>query len=473
MNNLPPSPPRLPIIGNLHQLGPIPHRSLKSLADKYGGVMLLQLGSKPTLVISSANTAEEIRKRDLDFADRIPLIVAGRLSYNFKDMALSPYGEYWRQLRFLCVSQLLSNKRVQSFRSIREAEIATMLGNIRESCVSCSVICISDMLATLNNNIVSLGTIGRRYSEEKKGSQFMALFHECSILCACVNIADFIPWLGWINHINGMESKVARLVKVVDQYLESILQEGLQRRKVVNTEQQGHQNLLDVLLNLQHENTSGSILDRDSIKAVILNMIVGGTDTTYALLDWALSELLKNPSAMTRLQNEVRQFSGFKSDGIITEDDLGKFPYLKAVIKETLRLHPPASILVRKSSQAVKFLGYDIEQGTQVYINTWAIGRDPQHWENADEFQPERFLNSNVDFKGQHAEFLPFGVGRRSCPGSAFGLVIAELALANLVCHFNFSLPNGKRSEELDMTDAYGLVTVRKNPLLLVASVPS
>ncbi|XP_027166505.1 uncharacterized protein LOC113766520 [Coffea eugenioides] len=202
------------------------------------------------------------------------------------------------------------------------------------------------------------------------------------------------------------------------------------------------------------------------------DMFVGGTDTTSSLLEWTISELLRNTNAMQKLHKEVRQFLGSKS--CIREDDLENLHYLKAVIKEALRLHPPVPLLLpRESSKAVKIMGYDIAAGTQVIINAWAIARDPKLWEAAEEFQPERFLNSSLDFKGQNFEYIPFGSGRRSCPGSAFSMVTAELALANLICNFDFQLAGGARPEDLDMTEAHGIVTPRKVPLLLVASLPN
>lgn len=476
--NLPPSPPKLPVIGNLHQLGSNPQRSLKSLAQKYGSPMLLHLGSKPVLVISSADAAKEAMKtHDLIFANRPKAEFVGRIIYNFKDMAFSSYGEYWRQLRSVCVLQLLSNKRVQSFRSIREEEVELMLETIRESCAASSIIHIDKILATLTNNIVSRVAIGKRYSEDEGGSKFKDLFEEHTKLMAVFNVRDYIPWLGWINNFNGLEARVRKVAKDFDEYLEKIVEEGqrsLEKRES-NTnggDENKQQNLLDVLLEIQRTNAMGFAIGRDSIKALIMDIFVGGTDTTSSLLEWAISELLRNKSAMQKLQKEVRQFLGLKSR--ITEDDLENLHYLKAVIKETLRLHPTVPLLIpHESSRAVKMMGYDIAAGTQVIINFWAIGRDPKSWKDAEEFQPERFLNSSVDFNGQHFEFIPFGAGRRSCPGTAFALVVAELALANLICYFDFALAGGARPEDLDMTETPAIVTPRKIPLLLVASLAS
>ncbi|KAL3512755.1 hypothetical protein ACH5RR_025472, partial [Cinchona calisaya] len=202
--NLPPSPPKLPIVGNLHQLGSMPQRSLQSLAKKYGSLMLLRLGSKQVLVVTSTDAAEEILEtHDLIFASRPKASFAGRHLYDFKDITFSPYGEYWRQVRGICVLHLLSNKRVQSFQSVREEEIALVLEKIRESCASSSAIRIDEVLATFTNNVVSRAAIGKRYSGEEGGAKIKEIFQEFTMLLGGFYVGDYIPWLAWINHING------------------------------------------------------------------------------------------------------------------------------------------------------------------------------------------------------------------------------------------------------------------------------
>lgn len=198
-------------------------------------------------------------------------------------------------------------------------------------------------------------------------------------------------------------------------------------------------------------------------------MFSGGTDTTSSSIEWAVSELIRHPHTMKRLQKEVSEVA--KGKPMITEDDIEDMPYLKAVLKETLRLHIPLPLLVpHEAMDDVKVMGYDLKKGTQVMINGWAIGRDPSIWEDAEEFKPERFLNNNVDFKGFHYELLPFGSGRRGCPGIQFAVSINELVLANLVYKYDFALPNGQKGEEIDMSDLVGLVVRKKEPLMVVAT---
>ncbi|MFS7951325.1 putative cytochrome P450 [Helianthus anomalus] len=195
----------------------------------------------------------------------------------------------------------------------------------------------------------------------------------------------------------------------------------------------------------------------------------GGIDNTSTNLEWILSELIKNPRVMKKLQNEITEIAQGRS--MISEEDLEKMQYLKAVVKENLRLHPPVPLLLpRIATQDAKLMGYDVPSGTQVLVNVWKIGRDSTLWEEPEEFRPERFLTNAVNYKGHHFEWLPFGAGRRTCPGILFSVVILELAIANIVYKFDLALPNGVKCEDLDMSDKYGITVHRKFPLLVVAT---
>lgn len=156
----------------------------------------------------------------------------------------------------------------------------------------------------------------------------------------------------------------------------------------------------------------------------------------------------------------------------VTEDDLANLKYLKLVIKETMRLHPAAPLLIpREAMETSEILGYDIPKGTKVLVNAWAIGRDPTHWEDPDEFKPERFETCMVDFKGTNFEYIPFGAGRRICPGMTFAEANMEIVLAALLYHFDWELPGGTKPEDVDMTEEMGLTVRRKNNLYLHAAV--
>ncbi|XVF54539.1 hypothetical protein PTKIN_Ptkin05aG0189000 [Pterospermum kingtungense] len=478
--NLPPSPPKLPILGNLHQLGRYPHRSFRSLAQRYGpDLMLLHFGSVPVLITSSADAAFEILKtHDVIFSDRPQIGAAKRLLH--KDMSTAPYGDYWRQLRSICRMHLLSNKRVQFFRTVREEEISVFLGKIRDSCsVPGRPVDLTQMLITLTNDVICRVAFGRKYSEDGVGKMFHLMLWEFLTLLGTYNLAEFIPWLAWINLVDGTYFKTERVAKWFNSFLDMVIDQhidGLKRKGSGNgkfeTREDG-KDFIDVLLEIQRDNLSGSTLERDSMKGLILDLFAAGTDTTFTVLEWGMAELLRHPQVLKELENEVRKIGSGKPQ--ITEDDLDKMAYLKAVIKETLRLHPPLPLLIpRVSTQAVNNIkGYDIAERTLVIINAWAIGRDPALWDEPDEFRPERFLNNPTDFKGNDFQYIPFGAGRRACPGMAFAMAMDEIALANIVHKFDWSLPSGTKGEDFDMTETTGITTHRKVPLLAVATPTS
>ncbi|EYU22199.1 hypothetical protein ABFS82_09G012800 [Erythranthe guttata] len=482
---LPPSPRKIPVIGNLHQLGPLPHRSLQSLSQKHGPLMLLHFGRVPVLVATSAEAAREIMKnQDLIFSNRPKLTIPDKLMYESRDVAFSRYGEYWRKMKSICVLQLLSTKRVHSFRRVREEETSLMVDNIAKLLLlpGCNnnnnnndddnrvVINLSDMFILLMNDVLCRVVLGRKYSGgEDDDREFKTMSHESSILLGTFCVADYINipnWLGWLI-TGGLYAKVDKLAKRLDRFLESVVEEH--RSKIgENTST----DFVDILLETQRENGKDHI-DDDAVKAIILDIFVAGTDTTYTVLEWAMTELLRYPNTMSKLQNEVRKVVGENKE-FVTEDDLDKMHYLKAVIKESLRLHTPVPLLApRESIKDTKVMGYDVAAGTHVLVNAWSIARDPTMWENPEEFNPDRFMNTDVDFKGQHFEYIPFGAGRRGCPGITFAMVVNELALAKLVHRFNFDLPDndgGARKNDSDVAEAAGLTVRKKFPLFVVAT---
>nr|QBS13818.1 Cytochrome P450 monooxygenase [Marrubium vulgare] len=467
VKNQPPSPRKLPIIGNFHQLGAYPHRSLQSLSRRYGPLMLLHFGKVPVLVASSADAAREIMKnQDLVFSNRPKLSIPDRLQYGSRDVAFSPYGEYWRQVRSICVLHLLSMKRVQSFRRVREEETTLLVEKMRSSS---SVVNLSEELVRLTNDVVCRVALGRKYSGDAEGRKVTKMLGEFLVVLGTFNVGDYIPWLAWINKINGLDGKVENVGKQFDEFLEGVIQQHRERKRDEFDGDVLVLDLVDTLLEFQRENEGVSPVEDDTIKAVVQDMFGAGTDTISTSLEWTIAELIRNPRTMEILQNEVRKVGGNKGD--IKEVDIENMPYLKAVIKESLRLHAPVPLLIpRESTQDTKVLGFEIASGTHVLINVWAIARDPSLWKNSEEFIPERFLETNIDLRGLHFEFTPFGAGRRGCPGIAFALSVGELALAKLIHNFNFVLPNGERGQDLDMSEVYGIVIRRKHPLLLVAT---
>ncbi|KAH9776453.1 cytochrome P450 71A25 [Citrus sinensis] len=356
--NLPPSPPRFPITGNLHQLlgtATLPHGSLQALSKKYGPLMYMHLGYSPTLVVSSAEIAREIIKNhDIVFSNRPKTTAANVFLYGCQDIGFSPYGEYWRQARKTCVLGLLSTRNVKSLQAEEE-------------------------------------TAG-------KCNKFGELSRRILVQFVSFSFGDMLPYLGWLDVVTGLIGRLTASSREVDVLFDQVIEK---------------------------HRISGS--DDDHPNRKDLDMFVGGTETTSTTVEWAMAELISSAS------------SSFGSS------------------RDT----------------SINLRGYDIPARVTVYLNAWAIQRDPKVWKRAEEFLPERFMNNTVDFKGQDFEFIPFGAGRRGCPGMSFALAAVEYLLTNLLYYFDWKLPDVAADESLDMTEVHGLTVHKKFPLLLVPALYS
>ncbi|XP_057719788.1 cytochrome P450 71D8-like [Arachis stenosperma] len=466
VQKVPPGPWKLPLIGNLHQLAgsSLPHHALRKLANKHGPFMHLQLGQISAVIVSSPNMAREIMKtHDLAFADRPEFLPSKILVYGSADITFSPYGEYWRQMRKICTLELLSSKKVHSFSFIREEEVANMVETIRKS--TGATINLSKMINNHMSTVVSRAMFGN-ISEDHE--QFVSFVKEAIAVADGFDIADLFPSLKPLHFITGFEAKLKKMHVKIDKILEKIIKENESRKLEDRHQEQEekNENLVEVLLRILHNGTL-STLSKNNVKAVIWDIFAGGTDTSGVVIEWVMSELMRSPRAMKKAQAEIQQ--ALKEKQTIREEDVTKLPYLKAVISETMRLHPPVPLLLpRQSREECTIHGYHIPIKTKVMVNAYALGRDPDYWYDAETFLPERFQESPMDFKGTNFEYIPFGAGRRICPGLNFGLANVEFALAMLLYHFNWELPNGIKPEDLDMNEAQGAVVGRKNHLYLI-----
>ncbi|KAJ7963657.1 Cytochrome P450 [Quillaja saponaria] len=465
--NLPPGPRRLPLIGNVHQLtGALPHESLRNLAKKYGPLMHLQLGEVSHAIVSSPEIAKEVMKtHDIIFASRPHLLATRIIAYDSTNIAFSPYGSYWRQLRKICLVELLTQKRVQSLHFIREEEVSSFIVTIASH--EGSVINLSDMVSSLTNGIVSRAAFGKK---SRDGQAFVSALLAAFQLVAGFSIADLYPSIKVLQMITGIKPKLEKIQKKFDSILENIIKEYKEGKLMTkNSTGETEENLLGVLLKVQAKNDLEIPLTNSNVKAVILDIFGAGTETSSTTVVWAMSEILKNPIVMEEAQAEVRRV--FDKKGYVDEADFDQLKYLKAVVKETLRLHPPLPlILPRESSERCEINGYEIPAKTRVIINAWAIGRDSNYWTEAEKFKPERFLDNPIDYKGTDFGYIPFGAGRRICPGMTFGMANVELPLAKLLYHFDWKLPNGMKPEDFDMSEseAAGLTLRRKDDLCLI-----
>lgn len=466
----PPSPPsKLPLIGHMHLIGSDPHVSLATLAAKHGdgGLMLLRLGQVSNLIVSTPSAAEAVlRTHDHVFASRPHNAFADTL-LDGVDIAFAPYGEFWRQMRKLVTTHLLSTKKVLSLRHGREEEVRLVMAKIHEAAAAGVAVDMSRLLAAYTNDIACRAVSGKFFREEGRNELFREVIDGNVAAFGGFNPQDYFPSLAKVDMLSRvLFSKMHRLRKRWDELLDRIIDEHASKAPLQQQHEDQEADFVDVLLRHQHEYS----LTRQHIKAILIDMFVAGTDTSYVVLEFAMAELMRNPQLMAKLQAEVRDNTP-KDQQMVTEDDLAGMPYLKAVLKETVRLHPPLPLLLpHLTVEKCVINGLTIPAETRVIINVWAIGRDTGSWEDADKFVPERFEDNTAapDFKGRDFQLLPFGGGRRICPGITFGMATVEIMLANLVYCYNWEPPVGMKHEDIDMTDVFGMTVRRKQKLLVL-----
>ncbi|GMI80295.1 cytochrome P450, family 71 subfamily B, polypeptide 7 [Hibiscus trionum] len=462
---LPPSPPKLPIIGNIHQLGKLPHRSLRDFSTKYGPILLLHMGYNPTLVVSSADVVREIVKNhDIVFSNRPITTAVDILFYGCRDMVFAPNGEYWRQVRKMSAVELFSHRREPTYQSVRDKEVELLIDRIRGAGLKQEPVNLTAMLMFVMSNIVSRCVLSHKSEEEEDGvSKFGQMARKLVMIFGSFCFGDLFPYLRWLDFLTGYIRSLKGLSSEYDAFFDEVIQEhkALENGEEVSCKK----DFVSIIMQLQKDGMFED-LTQDNIKAILLDMFSGGTDTTTTTSEWMMAELLKHPNAMKKVQQEVRNVVGNKSK--VEPEDVLKMEYLRCVVKETLRLHPPVVLLPRKTSATVKLGGYDIPSDTAILINTWAIQRDPEWWEEPDEFIPERFEKSSIDLQGQDFHYIPFGFGRRGCPGMSFGVSSVEYVTANLLYWFDWELPAGETAENLDMDEHNGLAVTKKNPLHVI-----
>ncbi|XP_074591944.1 cytochrome P450 71A1-like [Curcuma longa] len=469
IRNLPPGPAKLPVIGNLHQIRDnLLHQSLWEISQQYGPLMHVKRGQVSAVVVSSAALARDVLKTfDLACCSRLHNVSTSEFSYGRSDIAFTPYGESWRQIRKLCNVEFFSARKINSFTPVREDEIARMAKHISSRISSSLAVNVSELALCFSCNTTCRTAFGRDIAGDDLSIYNVLI--EVQEMMGGFFMADFFPLLGWIDVATGMKSRLRKSFLELDGIYQKFIDRHLEAKS--RSESEENEDLLDVLLRLRKD---GQLTEKN-LKGVLMNIFIGGTDTSSAVVEWAMAELIRQPELMKRAQEEVRSCVG-RSKGKVEESDLHQLYYLKRIVKETMRLHPPLPMLIHRETMHPVTLsdGYQIPPKTTIYVNAWAIGRDPDAWESPEAFDPERFVNmaspavdsfAHYDFK-----LIPFGEGRRICPGKNLGLLMVELALANLLYSFDWQLPPGMREEELSMEEAPGVVVHMKHALFLMAA---
>ncbi|KAK1440744.1 hypothetical protein QVD17_06575 [Tagetes erecta] len=463
--NLPPSPFWLPIIGHLHLLSPIPHQAIHRLSLRHGPIFKLFIGSEPCVVASSPETAKEfLRTYETSYLDRPRNSAITCITYGSKDFSFGPYGSHWKFMKKIITSQLLNVTTMDSLLPLRRNEITRFLKCISENASIGKAVNLNAELVKLSNNLITRLLFSRRCSENDGDAEdIRKLVFEIINIMESFNLSDNIRAFKRLD-LQGFGKRVKDVHRRYDALIERIIKDHEEARK--QGTQSERKDLLNILLDIAQDDSMEIKLTRENIKAFILNIFVAATDNSAILTEWALSELINNPKIMKKAVEEIDHVVG--KNRLLQESDIPNLPYLQAITKETLRLHPSVALIPRRSTEDRKVSGYDIEANTTIFINAWSLGRDPNYWESPLEFRPERFEEKQLDIRGQYFELLPFGSGRRMCPGISLGLHMVHATLGALIQCFEWKGEKGENLTSINMDEGHAFSIPRANPLVCV-----
>uniref|UniRef100_A0ACD5VAL8 Uncharacterized protein n=1 Tax=Avena sativa TaxID=4498 RepID=A0ACD5VAL8_AVESA len=490
---LPPGPRGLPLVGNILDTRDMTHQGLARLAARYGGLLYLRVGRLRTVVVSTPEMARLVlQTNDRAFANRPASEAIAYLTYGRADMVFAQYGPFWRELRKLCTHRLFSHRRAASRAAVHD-EVENLVREVARS--AGSVVDLGELAFGLSMNITLRAALGMR-NEGEDAAEFIAIVKEFAELFVVSDstVADYVPWAAWLD-LQGTRRRMVAARAALDRFIDRAIDEHLAHPNPVHA---ADADMVDGMLAFlpgpgstePSGRRDGSTLrvTRDNIKATIMvystihitcqifislqndrrqrvqDVMIGGTGAIAMVIEWLMSELMRNPEEMKLVQGELAEVVGLHRQ--VEAGDLDSLPYLRCAVKETLRVHPPGPLLQHEAAEDCDVAGYRVPKNTRVLINVWAIGRDASAWKDPDEFRPSRFAagadEAETDYRGGHFHLLPFGSGRRSCPAMQLGMDAAEMALARLLHDFEWSLPAGMVPEDLDMEEAYGATAPRK-----------
>ncbi|XP_024196361.1 geraniol 8-hydroxylase [Rosa chinensis] len=464
---LPPGPKPFPLVGNLFELGDKPHLSLTNLSKRYGPIISLQLGRLTTVVISSPTLAKEIlRTHDQVFYNRPIRDATHACKHNEYSMAWIPVSARWRNLRKICNLKLFSPKVLDANQANRRVKVQKLINNVNESMRAGEAVDIGRAAFTTALNLLSqtIFSVDLADPSSEAARKFKETVWGVLEETGKPNLADYFPLLRKLDP-QGVRRRLTyhhqKMIEIFDRMIHQ-RQESRKGDNYITTN-----DMLETLLNISKEKMED--IDMLETQHLFLDLFAAGTDTSSATLEWAMAELLRNPKILSKAQAELQQVIG--KGKVVEESDIARLPYLQAIIKETFRVHPTAPLLLpRKAEANIEIGGYVIPKGAQVLINVWAIGRDPITWENPNLFKPERFLGleNQIDVVGKNFELIPFGGGRRICPGLPLAIRMLHLMLGSLINCFDWNLEDGVVPETMNMAEKFGLTLQMAQPLRAV-----
>ncbi|TXG52487.1 hypothetical protein EZV62_021656 [Acer yangbiense] len=437
--NLPPSPPGVPIIGHFHLLKNPINQALSNLSNKYGPIFLLRLGSHPTLVLSSRAAIEEcFPNNDIIFSNRPVLPSRKPLEYNDNTLG-APYGNHWRNIRRFAIIEIFSSRRLQMSSEIRIEEIRFMVKHLyTNSFKGVRKVDMKSFFYAIAFNIVMRMVAGKRYFEDDvldleitkgKVDDLLEMFAPI----ATVALGDYFPFLRWLTYY-GVERRLLKIHKRKDEFIQALIDAHQNTTSSFTSvdDRKTSQTIIDVMLRLKE--SEPEFCTNDLIKGTIQVMLIAGTHSTVTTMQSVVPHLMSHPDVLQNVRDEIDNHVG--NSRLINDTDLTKLPYLHCVINETLRLSPVGILPPRESSEDCTVGGYHIPRGTQLFVNTMAVHRDPELWKEPDRFMPERFLESEEG--KERFKYIAFGIGRRICPGEGLGMRVMALSLGTLIQCFDW-----------------------------------
>ncbi|KAJ9560482.1 hypothetical protein OSB04_005642 [Centaurea solstitialis] len=461
LKNLPPGPPRLPIIGNLHQVGDRPHVSTAKFAKEYGPLISLRLGKQVLVVASSPEAAMEILKtQDRFLSSRVVPTAFQQTSLIPHSVIWSECNQTWKSLRTLCRTEMFSSKALESQSRLRDERLGTLkdfLHTKQGQLINVEDVVFTTLFNTLSSIIFARDFLDLNDEHGTRDGLKESLHKIIEYGGITKDFGSFFPMFERFD-LQGIRKGTMRQYNKTFAHWEDIIEERRARINSSTWSSEQAQSFLDRMLENGFSN--------DQINQLVTELFVAGTNTTTTSVVWAMTELVRHKEVMSKIVEEIGR--EIKSD-TMTDSELSKLPYLQACIKEAMRLHPPVPLLLpHMAAETCEVMNYTIPKNSKIFVNLWAMGRDPKVWDDPLSFKPERFIGSKVDFKGQDFELLPFGSGRRMCPGMPSGVKSVQLILASLIREFDLALPEDVDPLKLDMNDKFGIALKMETPLKLL-----
>ncbi|KAB2070898.1 hypothetical protein ES319_A08G186800v1 [Gossypium barbadense] len=432
---LPPGPPTIPIFGNLFQLGDNP-------------------------LFSSATMAKEIlQKHDAVSCNRTVPDAIRALRHHEVGLPWMPASTTWRNHRKICNLHIFASHRLDANQYLRRTKVEQLLADVRHSsrigeAVEIRQAAFKTTLSFMSNTIFSIDLSDSSQTSEEFREIVQGILEELRK----PNFGDYFP-IANLDLQGNRRRMTIHLRKIMDLF-DNLIDERVELRRM--SDYVSTNDLSDTLLQLSQENNQE--LDKNQIKHLILVLFIAANETTTSTIEWAMAELLHNPQALLEARRELKQIIG--KGNLVEESNVTCLPYLQAIVKETLRLHPPAPFLIpRKAEADIEVHNFVVPKGAQVFINAWVIGRDPNFWEEPDLFRPERFIRSETDVKGNDFGLIPFGGGRRICPGLPLAMRMLHSMLGTLIHSFDWELEDGVAPENLNMDEKFHFVLQKAQPL--------